>query len=121
LRIRSPGRTVPISLELRRVLFRWLAKQSCDLVFGTRKGTTERNALRDFNRMGSAAGVRVRFSFHTMRHTFAVNYIRNGGDVFRLQRVLGHATLDMTRRYVNLQTSDLQAVHDRLSLLTPNR
>ena len=93
-------------------------------MFGTRNGTkqTQRNALRDFKRMGAAAGVTgVRFSFHTMRHTFAVNYIRNGGDVFRLQRLLGHATLDMTRRYVNLQTSDLQAVHDRLSLLTPNR
>ena len=56
--------------------------------------------------------------FHTMRHSFAVNYIRAGGDVFRLQRILGHTTLEMTRRYVNLQTEDLQAVHDKLSLLT---
>ncbi len=58
-----------------------------------------------------------RRTLHATRHTFALNYIRNGRDVFRLQRILGHSTLDMTRRYVNLQTEDLQAVHDRLRCL----
>jgi site-specific recombinase XerD len=54
---------------------------------------------------------------HALRHTFAVNYIRRGGSVFHLQKVLGHSTLDMTRRYANLVTADLQAVHERISLL----
>ena len=52
-----------------------------------------------------------------MRHSFATYYLRNGGDVFRLQRILGHSTLEMTRRYVQLQTEDLSAVHDGLSVL----
>ena len=54
---------------------------------------------------------------HAFRHTFAVNYLRRGGPVFRLPKVLGHSTLEMTRRYVNLVTADLQAVHERVSLL----
>ena len=49
--------------------------------------------------------------------TFAVNYLRRGGSVFHLQKVLGHSTLEMTRRYANLVTADLQAVHERVSLL----
>ena len=124
IRVKGKGqkdRVVPMSFELRRILYRWLSRHTHDLVFPTMRGTkqTQRNALRDFQGMGRALGITgVRFSFHTMRHTFAVNYIRNGGDVFRLQRVLGHATLEMTRRYVNLQTEDLKAVHDKLSLLT---
>jgi integrase/recombinase XerD len=37
-----------------------------------------------------------------------VNYLRRGGSVFRLQKVLGHNTLDMTRRYANLVVADLR-------------
>ena len=56
-------------------------------------------------------------TLHAFRHTFAVNYIRRGGSVFHLQKVLGHSTLEMTRRYANLVTADLQAVHEKVSLL----
>ncbi len=37
--------------------------------------------------------------------------------MFHLQKVLGHATLEMTRRYANLLIEDLQAIHQRVSLL----
>jgi integrase/recombinase XerD len=43
-----------------------------------------------------------RRTIHALRHTFALNYIRMGGGEFRLQKVLGHTTLAMTRKYVNL-------------------
>jgi site-specific recombinase XerD len=56
-------------------------------------------------------------TLHAFRHTFAVHYLRKGGSVFHLQKVLGHSTLEMTRRYANLLTEDLQAVHQKISLL----
>lgn len=127
LKVRGKGskqRHVPLSSEGRKVLWKWVSRHThrySPLVFATRSGTKPiyRNILRHFKQLGKRFEiVGVRFSFHTLCHTFAVNYIRNGGDVFRLQRVLGHSSLEMTRRYVNLQTEDLQAVHDRLSLLT---
>jgi integrase/recombinase XerD len=126
LRVHGKGRkhrVIPISVEMRKLMWRWMKMQPADsgLVFPTRTGTklNYRNTLGDFKQLGNYLKITgVRFSFHTLRHTFAVNYIRNGGDVFRLQRILGHSTLEMTRRYVNLQTSDLQAVHSKLSLLS---
>ena len=117
------GRIVPISLRLRRLLFghmRRFQPLHGSLLFHSGDGgkIDQRNALRAFKAICMRCGIKgVRTSFHTLRHTFATFYLRKGGDVFRLQRILGHASLEMTRRYVQLQTEDLRRVHDRLSLL----
>jgi integrase/recombinase XerD len=110
-------RLVPMSMELRKILWRWLQKQQGQYVFATRTGThlSLRNAERDFAKVCKILGItNVRRLLHALRHTFALNYIRNGGNAFMLQRILGHTTLEMTRRYVNLQTADLQSRHNQL-------
>ena len=56
-------------------------------------------------------------SIHAFRHTFAKNWIRNTGDVFRLQKILGHSTLEMTRRYVNMFSEDLKEGYEEFSPL----
>ena len=67
---------------------------------------------------GAAAGItNVRVSPHTFRHTFARYYIVNGGDVFSLQKILGHTTLDMVRKYVNLFGTDVARQHRKFSPL----
>lgn len=52
---------------------------------------------------------------HLLRHTFATSYLMAGGDVFSLQAILGHTTLEMTRRYVNLASSHVAIQHRRFS------
>ena len=54
-----------------------------------------------FARLSKRAGV-PRLHIHLLRHTFATRYLLNEGDVFSLQRILGHTTLEMTRRYVDM-------------------
>jgi integrase/recombinase XerD len=43
--------------------------------------------------------------------------LRKGGSTFHLQKSLGHSTLEMTRKYANLTTDDLTAVHQKVSML----
>lgn len=113
-------RLVPCSFALRKVLFRYIAEASHDLLFCTRSGTAldRDGARRAVKRLCRALGFDppVR-TLHALRHTFAVNYVRAGGSVFHLQKVLGHSSLAMTKRYVDLATADLSAVHERISLL----
>jgi integrase/recombinase XerD len=117
-------RVVPFSFELRKAMFRYITdnKRTVDApLFANRTGTKLeiRNVRRDVKllckRLGFDPPVRT---LHAFRHTFAMNYIRKGGSVFHLQKVLGHSSLEMTRRYANLQTEDLQAMHERVSLLS---
>ncbi|HZJ85149.1 MAG TPA: tyrosine-type recombinase/integrase [Syntrophomonadaceae bacterium] len=56
----------------------------------------------------------VRASPHTFRHTFARNFLINGGDMFTLQEILGHSTLDMVRRYVRLFDTDKQKIYNKV-------
>ena len=125
LRVLGKGnkqRLVPMSLELRKLLFRWVQRRRIEFVFGTRSGSrlTVRNFQRDFKLMcGKLAITDVRCSPHTLRHTFAVSYLRAGGNLFYLSKILGHTSVKTTERYLqSLQVGDLQVVHDRLSLLT---
>jgi integrase/recombinase XerD len=124
-------RKVPMSLELRKRLYIWQRKlkekkekdgkvELTGFVFGTQGGTKQgrRNVLRDVKILCRSLGFEPPArTIHAFRHTFATAYLRNGGNVFLLQRALGHSSLEMTRRYSHLQTSDLSAVHERLSLL----
>jgi site-specific recombinase XerD len=73
------------------------------------------NALRCImKRLAKRSGVE-RLHAHLLRHTFALNYLVNSGDVFTLQQMLGHTTLEMVRRYVNLASVHVMAQHRRFS------
>lgn len=105
----------------RKWLYTWLRASQKRYVFSTRGETplSRVNAQRDFRQLCRSLGISgVRCSPHTARHSFAANYIRQGGNIYYLSRVLGHASVQTTEVYLrSLGIQDLQRVHDGLSLL----
>jgi len=57
----------------------------------------------------------VRCSPHTFRHTFCIQFLRNGANLFTLQQMTGHSSLEVLRGYVALAESDLKKAHDKFS------
>jgi integrase len=73
-----------------------------------------------FQRNEHGGKVRWYIRFHDLRHTFASHWVMNGGDLFKLQKILGHKTVQMTMRYAHLQPSafkdDWGRMGEKLSL-----
>lgn len=99
-------RKIPFSVELRKILFRFSKNQSARYVFATRDGgrLQYRNVHRE---IVTACGK----SPHKFRHTWATNAVRQGVPLPVIQRILGHASIQTTMRYVHMQTDDLKAHH----------
>jgi integrase/recombinase XerD len=112
-------RFVPMGFKLTKALLKYLSSYrykdtGSSYFFITEEGhPLNRNRvgkiLRDYVRKAGITGKRVHP--HVFRATKAVFFLRNGGDVFSLQKCLGHATLTMTRRYSAIADSDVKASH----------
>jgi integrase/recombinase XerD len=112
-------RLIPMSLELRRVLFRYLKTHDFDLIFPTKGGAkmNYQNSYRDFTNLQKHLRIQP-IGFHALRRTYAKNYLRRGGNLLYLKAVLGHSRLETTETYIEVETDALQETHSRTSLLT---
>lgn len=119
----SKERIVPIGGLAQKVLLRYVyhfRPESLsideDTLFLTLEGRSfSGNAVKQLlERIGKKSGV-TRLHPHLCRHTFATNYLINGGDVFSLQQILGHTSLEMVRRYVTLASSQVRVQHRKFS------
>ena len=54
---------------------------------------------------------------YQLRHVFALGFVRNGGDPFTLQAIMGHTKLDQTRNYINLVKLDIMTAHEKATPL----
>lgn len=124
-------RLVPMGEVLRRTLQKYIRirdkhikdagiKDSPYVFFNSRTGLSLRpNAIsdiyRDIAKKLNIKGVRV--SPHTFRHSFAKYYLINGGDVFSLQKTLGHGDIAVTKKYISLNDEDIRRQNDKFNPL----
>lgn len=117
------GRVVPFGDRSLVSLVKYLNRRNklfgnVAVLFLTKFGDhlTLRMTNKIIERIGEKAKIEnVRLSAHTFRHTFAKNWLMNGGDIFSLQKILGHRTLEMVKNYVNITFKDIQSQHSKFS------
>ena len=116
----SRERVIPISPRTAKTLWRYLATRpderlNAPLILTQDGRPYSGQALLLLMRsLGRRAGV-PKCHPHRFRHTFAIQFLRNRGDIFSLQRLLGHSTLEMVKRYLKLAQADVESAHRRAS------
>jgi len=128
VKVRGKGareRVIPVGRTAKRALWRYIAMYRREpaqareqAVFLNQRGEPLSGAgvYKLVRQAAERAGVRgKRLSPHTLRHAAAEDFLRNGGDAFTLQKLLGHTTLAVTRMYVDLVAKDVAEAHKRAS------
>ena len=121
LKVRGKGsrdRLVPLAPALYRRLRRHLTARSADrrdpIFVVLRKGAdggyaplTKSGLEQAVRNLAREAGIEKRVYPHIFRHSFATEWLRRGGNIISLQRILGHSDLTMIQGvYSHLDTSD---------------
>ena len=114
-------RRVPLGMKLRAHLLAYtqsarphvLAFAESGILFLSRRGSPlqENGVDQMIRRAARGAGISKRVYPHLLRHSFATQYIRNGGDPYTLQIILGHSTPAMVTRYMHMAATDAEARH----------
>lgn len=113
-------RTVLLSAKTAKAIWRYLAtrpeaKPKYALFPGDDDQPFQRQSLaRLIKRIGDRAGVPHAHP-HRFRHTFAINFLKNGGNIFVLQELLGHSSLEMVKHYLHLANLNTEEVHRHAS------
>jgi len=98
-----------------RSYYRRIKNQEGALIIGVHGERLTYTGLRLLlQRRAKKAGVAYQ-SYHSFRRLFALEMLRNGINVFSLQLLMGHADLQMLRRYLKQVGSDLQEAHNKVS------
>lgn len=105
-------RTTYIGVRTRRELIKYLLGRTTGPLFTTTDGRplTRNLLLKICQRLGKRAGV-AHCHPHTFRRTFALWSLRAGMNIYILQSMMGHTTLDVLRSYLALVDTDRALAH----------
>lgn len=96
-------RHVPMQPELAEEIRKYPAVKDEDRILPPEKGATSGRQRADKSFMNLLERARIReFRFHDLRHTYGSWYMMCGGNLFDLQKLLGHSNIKMTERYADL-------------------
>lgn len=115
-------RVVYLGQRARLHLWRYMADRQdarpADPLFASRTNTRlDRTNLRHMLNIIAGQAKVTDVHPHRFRHTFAITFLRNGGNTFALQKLLGHSELSTVLKYVRLAETDIKAAQATASVV----
>jgi integrase/recombinase XerC/integrase/recombinase XerD len=103
-------RIVPLGIVALESIKKYLdfRRSDCGILFyGAKQEPLKKPAISMmFQKLKKATGIE-RLHAHLLRHTFATLYLENGGNIYSLQAILGHTSLEMVKKYLHLSRSKI--------------
>lgn len=116
------ARLAYLGIRTRKELLRLFAMQTAEADSPVWQNVTTGERLKYdglrqlLRRLGESAQIK-NYGAHRYRRTFAIEFLRNGGNIYALQKLMGHEGLAVLRRYLELVEGDLRDAVDRFGVV----
>lgn len=117
----AKSRWVPLTQKAKLLLEGLNPGQSGELVFTDRFGKQLVALSNTFEKVVTKLGLNNGISdrkkkvvFHSFRHSYASNFLKAGGSLYALSKLMGHSSITVTERYGHLVNDDLVAASKRM-------
>lgn len=107
-------RTIALNDEARAIVVKQPRPKDAGPLFTTRNGGAYKRVTEMFREIVNRAQemaqrdgrTLTRMRFHDLRHEFAIRYLENGGNLYRLSKLLGHGSIRQTEWYLAYLTPE---------------
>lgn len=106
-------RHIPMDSTVTSLLAEYPRHPCSELIFANKAGgklSAIRNSFRDACGRANLSDLHV----HDLRHSYASAWVMSGGDLYALQKLLGHKSIVMTQRYAHLSPEFKRAAVNRM-------
>lgn len=120
---RNKSRYVPIDRTVLMALKRYSREYHLNIddylfTFKNKQKTNNETLRRHFYHYRDKAGIGSNITFHSLRHTFAINYLNSNGQLAHLKYLMGHGSIGTTSLYLNMAYNQKMIVPSYLDSLT---
>ncbi len=119
---RGHKRDIPITPSIKRLTNPYIANKSDDeYLFKSREGFNKPigrvQAYNIIKKAAKEAGIKQNIGTHSLRKTFAYHLLKDTGNIVYVQEILGHSSIDVTKRYLGIDLDELESSIKRLNFI----
>ncbi|MBF0531884.1 MAG: site-specific integrase [Candidatus Omnitrophica bacterium] len=115
------SRWIPLNEFVKQELMKMPRQKATDYIFFNPKTNKPQGSMKNAYQRAVVKAKLKDFHFHGLRHTFASQLVRDGVDLYVVQKLLGHTSPVMTQRYAHLSADVLKNAIQKIGRKIPGK